>query len=206
MALLRLRMGWYGLDMEQPAPDTKDWTWVLDETCPECGYAASSVDATEVSALMRTNAASFRAALGRGDIVHERPPVAPGASPIWSALEYGAHVRDVYKVAAERITKMMKKKAPTFKDWDQNESAISDDYRNADVDKVRYDLAANAGKAADLLDKVRGDQWQRAGMRADGAGFTIATFAVYILHDVSHHLWDVERGYEAIVEARKKSK
>jgi hypothetical protein len=167
--------------MEQPTPEHKDWTWVLEEICAECGYDASAVDPEDVAALMRSNAASFRAALGRGDIVHERPPVAPGASPVWSALEYGAHVRDVYKLTAERLTKMLKKKAPTFADWDQNE-------------------------AADLLDKVRGDQWQRAGMRSDGAGFTIATFAVYMLHDVTHHLVDVERGYEKIIEARKKSR
>ena len=24
-------------------PDTKDWTWVLDRPCPECGYDASTV-------------------------------------------------------------------------------------------------------------------------------------------------------------------
>ena len=191
--------------MEHPEPDHKDWTWVLGQACEQCGYDAASVDPTEVAVLMRTNAAGFRAALGRGSMVHERPPVGPGAPPIWSALEYGAHVRDVYKLATERITKMIKKKAPTFTDWDQNAAAIDGDYANADVDKVRYDLAANAGKAADLLTKVRDKQWERTGMRSDGAGFTIATFAVYIYHDVHHHLWDVEQGYEAIIEAKKSS-
>ncbi len=189
--------------MDQPLPDSKDWTWVLDETCPECGYDAAAVDPTDVAALMRANAASFRAALKRGSMVGERPPVPAGAPPKWSALEYAAHVRDVYKLAAERITRMIKKKAPTFKDWNQDEAAVKGNYGDSDVDKVSYDLAVNAGKVADLLDKVRGDDWQRTGMRSDGAGFTIATFAVYILHDVSHHLWDVEQGYEAIKEAKK---
>lgn len=23
-------------------PDTKDWTWVLERACPECGFDASS--------------------------------------------------------------------------------------------------------------------------------------------------------------------
>lgn len=191
--------------MEQPAPDTKDWTWVLQETCPECGYNAAAVAPTDVAALMRSNAASFRSALKRGDIVHERPPTAPGASVRWSALEYAAHTRDVYTLAAERITKMIKKNAPTFADWDQDAAALQGDYRSADVDKVSYDLAVNAGKVADLLDKVRGDQWDRTGMRSDGAAFTIGSFAVYMLHDVSHHLWDVEQGFEAIKEAKNKS-
>ena len=25
-------------------PDTKDWTWVLDRPCPECGFEASTRD------------------------------------------------------------------------------------------------------------------------------------------------------------------
>lgn len=189
--------------MDQPTPDTKDWTWTLERPCPECGFDASKVDPTDVAAAMRANAAAFRSALKRGDIVSERPPVPPGADPKWSALEYSAHVRDVYALAAERITRMIKKKNPTFADWDQNSAAIEGKYASADPDKVAYDLAINAGKAADLLDKVRGDDWDRTGSRSDGASFTIGRFAVYILHDVSHHLWDVEQGYEAIKEARK---
>ncbi len=192
--------------MEQPAPDTKDWTWVLEQQCPECGFDARSVDPTGVGALMRANAAAFRTALKRGAIVGERPPVPPGASVKWSALEYAAHVRDVYALAAERITKMLKKNAPTFVDWNQDEAAVTGSYGATDVDKLSYELAVNAGKVADLLDKVRGDQWQRTGMRSDGAAFTIASFAVYILHDVHHHHWDVEQGYEAILEARKKNR
>jgi len=30
-------------------PDGKDWTWVLDRRCPECGYDASRVAATDVA-------------------------------------------------------------------------------------------------------------------------------------------------------------
>lgn len=189
--------------MDQPKPDTKDWTWTLERACPECGFNASSVDPTDVAAAMRANAAGFRSALKRGDIVSQRPPVPAGADVRWSALEYGAHVRDVYELTAERITKMLKKTAPTFNDWDQNKAAIDGNYATADPGQVAYDLASNAGKVADLLDKVHGDTWDRTGMRSDGAGFTLGRFAVYILHDVTHHLWDVEQGFEAIKEAKK---
>lgn len=189
--------------MNEPAPDHKDWTWVLDEPCGQCGFQASAVEPEQVAALMRANAAGFRSALSRGAMVSQRPPVPPGQSARWSALEYGAHVRDVYALAAERITRMLKKKAPTFQNWDQNAAAIDKGYRNEDPDRVSYALAVNAGKTADLLDRVRGDQWQRAGMRSDGAGFTLASFAVYMLHDVTHHLWDVEQGYQALKEARR---
>ena len=29
-------------------PDTKDWTWVLERPCPECGFDASSVSFDDV--------------------------------------------------------------------------------------------------------------------------------------------------------------
>lgn len=192
--------------MEQPPADTKDWTWVLERPCPECGYRAEAVDRDQIGALMRANAAGFRSALNRGDLINQRPPVPPGQPPRWSAIEYAGHVADVYKLADERLTRMLKKKNPTFADWDQDHAAAEADYAAADPGKVSYGLAATAGKVADVVDRVRGDQWSRTGTRSDGASFTVESFARYILHDVTHHLWDVERGYDAIREAAKKKK
>jgi len=28
---------------EEIQPDTKDWTWVLSQRCPECGFTATDV-------------------------------------------------------------------------------------------------------------------------------------------------------------------
>ncbi len=193
--------------MEQPLPDTKDWTWVLDRPCPECGFRADAIDRDQIGALMRANAAGFRTALQRRQVVAQRPPVPAGSPPRWSALEYAGHVADVYQLADERLNRMLKKKHPTFADWDQNAAAVEGAYAEADPDKVAYRLAAAAGKVADLVDKTRGDRWERTGARSDGASFTVESFAVYILHDVSHHLWDVEEGYRRIAEqARKEAK
>jgi hypothetical protein len=38
---------------------------------------------------------------------------------------------------------------------------------------------------------VSGDAWERRGIRSNGSQFTVATLAVYFLHDVEHHLHDV---------------
>lgn len=190
----------------QPTPDHKNWTWVLERPCPQCGYDASAVQGSDVGPKIRANAAAWRTLLGRGDIVTERPPVPAGDDPVWSALEYGAHVRDVHDVFAGRLTRMIKKKSPKFNDWDQNKAAVDGRYGEQDPGKVSYDLASNAGKVADILDKVRGDVWERTGSRSDGAEFTVATLAVYLLHDPVHHLWDAEQGIETILEARKAAK
>ena len=44
-------------------PDTKNWTWVLDETCPECGFDAAGVDRSALGALVRDNVAAWPALL-----------------------------------------------------------------------------------------------------------------------------------------------
>jgi hypothetical protein len=191
-----------------PPAEHRDWTWVLDEVCPQCGYDARSVDRDQIGALMRANAAGFRAALERGSMVTRRPPVAAGETIRWSALEYAGHVHDVYRLAEDRLGRMLRRRLlgrgeVTFPDWDQNQAAIDGDYGAADPAKVAYRLADQAGKVADMVDRIRGDQWDRTGTRSDGHVFTVDALARYMLHDVTHHLWDVEQGYEAITAADK---
>ena len=43
--------------MDQPAPDTKDWTWVIHDRCPECGFDAAEVERDDVPDLTRDYAA-----------------------------------------------------------------------------------------------------------------------------------------------------
>ncbi len=75
---------------DQIVPDDKDWTWVLDRPCPECGFDAGSLDVSAVGDLIRATAASWVAVLG-GDEAVVRSRSIPSR---WSTLEYGAHVRD----------------------------------------------------------------------------------------------------------------
>jgi hypothetical protein len=52
-------------------------------------------------------------------------------------------------------------------------------------------LTDAAAVLADAFGSVAGDEWQRVGRRGDGAVFTVATFALYLVHDPVHHVWDV---------------
>jgi len=186
--------------MEQPPPDSKDWSWVLQRPCPECGYDAASVERNQLGALIRTNAATWRRLLARGDLVKQRPPVSAGGEPRWSALEYGAHVRDVYGLFHERLNLVLTEDDPTFADWDQDEAAIEGRYAEQEPNRVAYDLATAAGRVADTVDRIADDQWARTGHRSDGAAFTAQSLVTYMLHDVTHHVADVEAGYEALTE------
>ncbi len=44
---------------------------------------------------------------------------------------------------------------------------------------------------ADTYANVPADAWSRRGLRSNGSEFTIATIAIYHLHDIVHHAYDV---------------
>ncbi|ADG73087.1 conserved hypothetical protein [Cellulomonas flavigena DSM 20109] len=166
-------------------PDAKDWTWVVQQRCPECGFAASDVDPPGIGGTVRDLVPRWVAALHRDD-ARERP--APG---VWSPLEYGAHVRDVMRVFDERVRLMTDQDDPLFANWDQDATAVTDRYDLQDPVVVADELAAAAAVTADRFDAVAADQWERTGRRSNGSLFTVRTLGQYFLHDVVHHLHDV---------------
>ena len=166
-------------------PDAKDWTWVLLRPCPECGLDTSSFARTDIPAMIRANAAAWRA-----------PLAAPGAArrprpDKWSALEYGCHVRDVFKLYEYRLSLMLTEDDPLYPNWDQDETAVADRYDTQDPATAAGELAAAAETIADRFAALTDGQWARPGRRSDGARFTVETFARYLVHDPIHHLYDV---------------
>jgi DinB superfamily len=171
-------------------PDTKDWTWVVELRCPECGFDASVVPATDVAARLRAEVPLWEKAL-TADAPGERPDPAT-----WSALEYACHVRDVCALYDRRLHRMLDEDDPLYENWDQDETAVGERYSEQDPTEVLAQLSEGAEQLAATFDSVTGEQWQRPGRRSDGAVFTVDTFSRYLLHDVVHHGWDVT-GVEA---------
>jgi hypothetical protein len=167
------------------APDTKDWTWVLERRCPECGFDASSFPREQVSDMLRATAREWQAVLARSNVA-ERP-----SDDLWSPLEYACHVRDVFRVYDERLVLMLTRDAPLYPNWDQDRTAVEDRYREQDPVQVAAEMIAAASKLADRFAAVDGEAWARAGTRSDGAHFTVETLARYMIHDPIHHLHDV---------------
>ena len=88
-------------------PDTKDWTWVLRRPCPECGLDTQGFSREAVPEMIMTSAEAWQDLLtGPGD-TRTRP--VPGR---WSALEYGCHVRDVFRLFDERLDMMLSSRGP----------------------------------------------------------------------------------------------
>jgi DinB superfamily len=182
----------------QPVPDHKDWTWTLTRQCEDCGLFAGGVDVSEVADRAEVAAAEW------GQILLSSPAVTSRPQPdVWSPLEYGAHVRDVFRLFDARLALMLVEDDPTFDNWDQDEAALTDRYAEQDPDQVAGELAAAAEQFVARLRSLEPPQLERRGRRSDGAEFTVATFAQYFLHDVIHHLWDVtgqQDGVDSLVQ------
>jgi len=180
---------------DEVVPDTKDWTWVLRERCPECGLDAGAVTLARAAAGLRHAAGAWSEVLSRPDVAR-RP-----AAGVWSPLEYGAHVRDALGVFHERLTLLLAGGADdvVFPDWDQDAAALAEDYAAQSPAEVAETLGLGAVALADEIDALpanglRSGEASR-GTRSDGAQFTVTTLLQYLWHDVVHHLHDV--GYDA---------
>ena len=166
-------------------PDTKNWTWVLERPCEECGFDASTLSERDVADLIRANATRWPAVLERDD-VRVRPD-----ERTWSALEYAAHVRDVFRIFTVRLGLMLGEEDPLFPNWDQDATADADRYNEQDPAVVADELVRAAASLADAFAAVPGADRTRTGRRSDGAAFTVTTLGRYLVHDPVHHLHDV---------------
>ena len=173
-------------------PDDKNWTWVLQRACPDCGFDAASFDPTTIGTAIAATVADFRELL-QNPHAAQRPD-----EHTWSAVEYGCHVRDVYRLYLYRLDLMMAEGDPLFENWDQDVAAIADRYDEQTAGVVGLELEGAADMLSARYATVRADQWSRTGRRGDGAVFTIDSFTRYLIHDPVHHVWDVRNGYAAL--------
>lgn len=166
-------------------PDDKDWTWVLARPCPECGFDSTTLDRMRLPHRIATTSRAWAAALAAPGAT-ERP-----SEGRWSPLEYACHVRDVHRVYAERVSRMLGEDDPAYDNWDQDATAVADRYDRQDPAVVATELAADGDALAALFADVSGVDWDRTGRRSDGATFTVDSIGRYYLHDIEHHVWDV---------------
>jgi hypothetical protein len=176
-----------------PAPpavpkDDKDWTWILSAPCPACRFDATAISGQDALGEMRVAVDTLIAAVQRPDARERRDP------QIWSAVEYGCHVRDMCRVFGARLALMRATTDPLFVNWDQDETALAERYWEQDPDAVARELREESDRLLADFSTVDGEEWQRPGRRTDGTLFTIDSLARYMTHDAVHHAWDVTKG------------
>jgi hypothetical protein len=157
----------------------------LTRRCPECGFDPAAVHHTEVAGRIRGDAADWLHRLSQPGAGQRRQPA------VWSTLEYGCHIRDVHRIFNDRVRLMLTRDEPQFPNWDQDATAIADDYASQNPATVATELFDAASIVADTYANVPADVWSRRGLRSNGSEFTIATISIYHLHDIVHHAHDV---------------
>ncbi|HMM94253.1 DinB family protein [Phycicoccus sp.] len=165
--------------------DTRDWTWVLERPCPDCGFEAAAVPADDVARLVLAATDPWPQVLASPDATRRPDPAT------WSPLEYACHVRDVCRLFDERLALLLTEDDPTFANWDQDETAVADRYGEQDPATVAGEVATAAAALATRFAGVEDVAWSRTATRSDGSRFTTLTLGRYGLHDLVHHLHDV---------------
>jgi DinB superfamily len=174
------------------APDNKNWFVVLDEPCTECGYDAESIEIASVGATIRQISTMWPALLDRPDVTTR-----PNDSQ-WSALEYSAHMRDVFRLFDVRLAVMLGPAGGTFPSFDPQATADAADYNNESVAQVLASLQASAESLAAKLDSITDAALARSAHREDGVEFFVASWAKYVVHDPMHHVVDIQRGNQIL--------
>src|SRR5690625_7636212 len=106
-------------ELPEVPPETKDWTWVLHERCPQCSLEAGVLTLAEIPAVIRAQVQVRPVLLLRGD-VRDRPE--PQG---WSPLEYAAHTRDVLRLFTDRRALTRREDGPTLGDGGPSDGAIA---------------------------------------------------------------------------------
>ncbi len=162
---------------------------MIARPCDECGFDARNYPKEIIAQSVREDSAIWDQVLVRDDAAR-RPD-----DNTWSTLEYGCHVRDVYRVFDQRLELMLTGDDPVFANWDQDETAVAERYDLQDPATVARELRDAARRFTDRIDSVTSDQWNRPGTRSNGSRFTVETLGLYGLHDPFHHVWDVTKDH-----------
>ncbi|MGI9033367.1 MAG: DinB family protein [Acidimicrobiales bacterium] len=172
--------------------------------CAECGLDYESMPVPEAIAAIRGFGRRYRAPLTRllpgedDSVLRARP--APGT---WSALEYAAHVRDVFSWYDERIRRSLAEDRPVIEDpATPNDAAQAGHYNEEDPAAVVDRIAANAERLAATIEAVPADALDRS-HRIRGEERSVRFTARRAVHEGSHHILDVGRGLRMLRAARQ---
>ena len=168
------------------------------EPCQECGFDPDSVSPATAADAVRAFARRYRAPLTRflpdedgGTVLRARPE---GGG--WTALEYAAHVADVFALFGRRVEQLRAADGATLEVVDHDAVVRSGAYEGLEPSTVaeRVDDAANA--LADAFSGLTAEEWSHCGTRV-GEPRSMLELARRAVHEGSHHLLDVGRALRA---------
>jgi len=167
-------------------------------SCAECGLDYEAMPVDEAVVAIRGFGRRYRAPLTRflpgedESVLRVRP-----APETWSALEYAAHVRDVFAKYAGWVSLILAEDAPVLEGMTPDEEVVALAYNTQVPATVVAELADRAEGLATTFEAVPDTGWQRVGTRR-GREFSVEVLARRAVHEGSHHLLDMGRGLRVV--------
>ena len=146
----------------------------------------------DISDALRAMGPRFGAVLGALDdaVVRAHP-----FRDTWSALEYAAHVRDVFRVQRGRTLLALAEDRPSFASMRREERVIEERYNEQEPAQVAREIAEAAEDLAATLDALDDGGWERTGIYnwPTTRVRTVEWIGRHTLHEGEHHLRDIDR-------------
>ena len=159
--------------------------------CPECGFEYTTDEAELAGPAIVDGAAALAALIADGSSgVRTRP-----SPTTWSPLEYACHLRDVLLVQRERVLLARRQDRPSFDPMGRDERVEHDSYATQDPAGVARQLQDGALMFANVLTRLGPADWERTVVYNYPASSErpLRWVAVHTMHEVTHHLRDVQR-------------
>ncbi|HET9875269.1 MAG TPA: DinB family protein [Mycobacterium sp.] len=161
------------------------------DRCDGCGFEYHEEAAPEAPGEILTGARALAAIIGKPG-VDARTRRGPEQ---WSPLEYACHVRDLLLVQRERVLAARWVDGPSFAPMGRDERVELDGYAEQDRAAVARQLEDAAAMFVNVLGRLEPREWDRTVVYNYPVKKlrTLGWVAVHTLHEVRHHLQDVQR-------------
>ena len=161
------------------------------DRCNECGYEYDLGQATSAGQAVVVGADQL------GTLLKDKRNEVRGRqeAKTWSPLDYGCHLRDVLLVQRERVLLARRVERPSLEYMGRDERVDHDGYDEQDPADVARQLSDAARMFEHVLARLGPSDWERSVMYNYPvlSERSLRWMAVHTLHEVQHHLLDVER-------------
>lgn len=163
----------------------------MTDRCAQCDFTYDLDAAPAAGDHVRLRVAEI-AVLLRDNITDVR--IRPGID-VWSALEYGCHVRDMLLVQRERVLAARRDSGVACAAMGRDERAEHEGYGEQDPDDVARQLTDAATLFENVLARLASEDWDRTVVYnyPEPCERSLRWVAVHTVHDVHHHLHDIRR-------------
>lgn len=168
------------------------------EECEVCGFVWDEVPDEDVTLRIR-NGTDLLSRLLRNtpDVAATRPTAGR-----WSMVEYGAHVRDVMLVLRDRFVVGVVADSPGFAPMYREERVDLGMYRREDPVALAAEIEIAAALLVRMLESLSPEQFDRTCQYGypGPSTRTLRWMAAQAVHEVEHHLADVEENLTLVAD------